>query len=146
MRLRHISIIFVCFNFLKYSFASCISQKLRCCPRGHILLWIQRLRGGTAMEVLHHIIVISLQNNIRQASFWSNNSSNDIYNLLKFPLQFSLVVMELNLQPLNPLLHQLLPLFMLSHPIIHSFLHCSFWLPKPLKHVWVILHFSNKAI
>ena len=98
------------------------------------------------MEVLHHIIVISLQNNIRQASFWSNNSSDDIYNLLKFPLQFSLVVMELNLQPLNPLLHQLLPLFMLSHPIIHPFLHCSFRLPKPLKHVWVILHFSNKAI
>jgi hypothetical protein len=75
----------------------------------------------------------------------SDYTSDDFNNFLKFPLELCLILVELELQTFNPFSHNLLSLLMLSHVIIHSFLHGSLWFPQPLQHVGIVFHLANET-
>lgn len=81
------------------------------------------------MKIENSTVSIGHRHNICETPVRGDNSSDDLDHLLKFPLELSLILVELELQTFYPLSHDLLSLLVLSHVIIHSFLHGPLWLP-----------------
>jgi hypothetical protein len=96
-----------------------------------------KIENSTACIRHRHIIC--------ETAVRSDYTSDNFNNFLKFPLEFCLILVELELQTFNPFSHDLLSLLMLSHVIIHSFLHGSLWFPQPLQHVRVVFHLAYET-
>jgi len=97
------------------------------------------------MKIEYSTVSIRHRHIISEASVRCDNPSDDFNHFLKFPLEFSLILVELELQTFNPFSHDLLSLLMLSHVIIHSFLHGALWFPQPLKHIGVLFHLAYET-
>lgn len=82
---------------------------------------------------------------VHKGLFWSCHPCNELDNLLKLPLKYILIIIELIPQPLYFLSHDLLSLLMLSQIIVDPFIHSALRLGKPEEHIRVVSHLSNET-